>query len=561
MLTRAAQSWFMQTRSPEQTLCPPSDGKCRFSCWLRRLSQRLGLERKLILCFMGVLSLAMAITFTLFTDQVHRQLGQIMGEQARQLAAALALTSRQAMVEQDWPGLHRMGQELVRGRNVLFVAWLDSQARARTLASRDVGLGLADLKLDTKNLMQTNRRHWPKFGEYVQVMAPVVSDLHESRITSSDAGPDRLLGYVAVGIGLSIEEKQLLGVKYLLIGVIWTVVLCAFPLACLLVYRIFLPIRKLVEVTRRIIAGDLDARVEIDRPDVIGELARSFDEMVGQVKRQRQALAQANRELEQRVQQRTAELAAANSRLSQEVAEKEEFLRAVSHDLNAPLRNINGMTSMLLLKCRQKLDEELVHRLERIKSNVELEMELIAELLELSRIKTRRQKMEPVDVQTLIEDLRNLFESDLRNGGIELIVDTPLPVLHAERARIRQVFQNLIDNAIKYMGQGATRQIHVGCQMRRSEVEFYVQDSGMGIDPEDAEKIFLVFRRGKNAAAQNVIGKGVGLASVKSIVQTYNGRIWVESQPGQGSTFRFTIAGQYVPQLARPPDGVQPAAA
>jgi signal transduction histidine kinase len=268
--------------------------------------------------------------------------------------------------------------------------------------------------------------------------------------------------------------------------------------------------------------------------------------MVQHVKVQRQELAEANRDLEDKVQQRTAQLEMANNRLSSEIAEKEDFLRAVSHDLNAPLRNISGMATMLLMKSRDKFDAEIIHRLERIQKNVEAETDLIAELLELSRIKTRRQKMEPVDVNQLISDIGDVLENDLRSKGIDLVVDNPLPVVQCERARLRQVFQNLIDNAIKYMGDKPGKAIHVGCNVRVTETEFYVRDTGIGIDPEDLSKVFFVFRRGKNTAACNVPGKGVGLASVKSIIETYNGTIWVESRLGVGSTFRFTLNGKFV---------------
>jgi signal transduction histidine kinase len=111
---------------------------------------------------------------------------------------------------------------------------------------------------------------------------------------------------------------------------------------------------------------------------------------------------------------------------------------------------------------------------------------------------------------------------------------------------MRQVFQNLIDNAIKYMGEGPVREIHVGCRLKKGEAEFYVRDTGIGIEADDLGKVFVVFRRGKNTASQNVAGKGVGLASVKTIIETYNGTIWVESEVGKGSTFRFTINGRYV---------------
>jgi signal transduction histidine kinase len=244
--------------------------------------------------------------------------------------------------------------------------------------------------------------------------------------------------------------------------------------------------------------------------------------------------------------------------LRSEIAEKEDFLRAVSHDLSAPLRNIDGMAAMLLMKNRDRFDEDVIHRLERIQKNVQVETELITELLELSRIKTRRQDLEPVDLGAIVEELGAIFEDDLQSNQIELIVDTPLPILRCERARIRQVFQNLIDNAIKYMGEGAVegsepetrkpraKQIRIGCTIRHDEAEFYVSDTGIGIEPEDLDKVFFVFRRGKSPTVQAVAGKGVGLASVKSIIETYEGTIWAESQLGSGTTFRFTINGKHV---------------
>jgi signal transduction histidine kinase len=238
----------------------------------------------------------------------------------------------------------------------------------------------------------------------------------------------------------------------------------------------------------------------------------------------------------------------ANQRLSNEISEKEDFLRAVSHDLNAPLRNISGMAAMLLMKHRDRFDDEIIHRLERIQKNVDVETDLISELLELSRIKTRRGKIEMVDTAVLVAELEDLFESDLRGNQIALIVDTPLPVLHGERSRFRQIFQNLIDNAVKYMGEGPVREIHVGCDVQPTEAEFYVRDTGMGIDAEDQAKVFNVFRRGKNSTSRNIAGKGVGLSSVKSIVETYSGSIRVESEPGRGSTFKFSINGQFVPR-------------
>jgi len=282
--------------------------------------------------------------------------------------------------------------------------------------------------------------------------------------------------------------------------------------------------------------------VAIHRTDVIGTLARSFNQMIIQVKSQQE-------NLEKTVQDRTAQLEQTNRRLTAEIAEKEDFLRAVSHDLNAPLRNISGMADMLLHKHASQFDEDVIHRLHRIQKNADVERDLINELLELSRIKTDRQRSEMVDVEALVRDLAGIFENDLKGRNILLEIETRLPVIHGEKARLRQVFQNLIDNAIKYMDDGPVREIRIGATINAREAEFYVRDTGQGIDPEDQPRVFHIFRRGKNAHARQISGKGVGLANVKSIVETYQGRIWVESATGKGSVFRFTIAGQYVPAV------------
>lgn len=514
--------------------------------WHRRFSMRMGLEKKLVLCFMAVLSAALTVTCYTFASETHVRLSDIMAEQARQMAMALSLTSEVPMRSNDWSELNRRGQELIKNRNILFVGLLDTNASPRTIASRDPDFDLTHYTFDSRFLMQAQTRYSPTFGEFLEVVSPILSSPRAGTDSRDVSGP-RLLGYVVVGVSQAREEAQMLRVNYIIVGITCLMLMCALPVAFLLVHRVFLPIRKLVNVTRSITAGDLDARVEIHRPDVIGDLARSFDDMVIWVKQQQEDLEHANHDLERKIEHRTAQLETANTRLSSEITEKEEFLRTVSHDLNAPLRNIAGMVTMLLMKNQKSMDDDMIHRLQRIKSNVEIETGLIGELLELSRIKTRRHNMEPVEVCGIVHELRDLFESDLREKGVELHIDTPLPVLQAERMRMRQVFQNLIDNAIKYMGDGPTREIHIGCKVTTAEAEFYVRDTGLGIHESDIAKVFFVFRRGQNTLAQNIAGKGVGLASVKSIIETYNGRIWVTSEVGKGSTFRFTINGKFVP--------------
>jgi signal transduction histidine kinase len=528
-----------QLQKPSAAASNSSSPRARIA----RFDARLGLETKCIIAVMMLLTASIGATSWLWLSRIDQQVTAMMGEQARQNAYTLSMASRDAISTNDVAALNLMGAALLKTRNVLFIAFYDDAGKNITLASRG-SIPKSDLaflaRVDVASLTRVHRETAAPFGDYLEVSQPVLSLQY--------AGKSRLVGYVAVGISLSQEQTQLHRANYFALGIGCVTVLLTLPAAYLLVHRLFLPIRQLVAATNRIAAGDLDTAVAIDRVDAIGDLARSFNAMIQTVKRQQQDLLDINNELEQKVIHRTSQLEMANQRLSNEISEKEDFLRAVSHDLNAPLRNISGMAAMLLMKHRDRFDDEIIHRLERIQKNVDVETDLISELLELSRIKTRRGKIEMVDTAVLVAELEDLFESDLRGNQIALIVDTPLPVLHGERSRFRQIFQNLIDNAVKYMGEGPVREIHVGCDVQPTEAEFYVRDTGMGIDAEDQAKVFNVFRRGKNSTSRNIAGKGVGLSSVKSIVETYSGSIRVESEPGRGSTFKFSINGQFVPR-------------
>ncbi|MEO6434331.1 MAG: HAMP domain-containing sensor histidine kinase [Tepidisphaeraceae bacterium] len=531
--------------------------------WYRRATARLGLQGKLILCFMVLLLIAMGGSYWLFLRETRESMWRSSCERDTSLAQTMALAATGPLEGNDLAELTRISRDFVKNDSIAGVAFSASTGQTLTVACHDPDFRPSDLGLGTRfgpqDLMQPRQARSAVLGSVVTITAPVV------RFQANAAGrgqATQLVGYVTISLSQAEQEQALNRIYVILVLVGCVVLLLTFPAVYLIVYRIFAPIRQLVTATERIAQGDLDAAVAIDRPDLIGTLARSFNQMVTEVKKQRQELADANRDLEAKVHQRTGQLETANKRLSSEIAEKEDFLRAVSHDLNAPLRNISGMANMLLMKSRDKFDDEIIHRLERIQKNVEAETDLIAELLELSRIKTRRQKMEPVDVNQLVNDIGDVLENDLKSRGIELVVENELPLVSCEKARLRQVFQNLIDNAIKYMGEGPVKQIKVGCTVRHAETEFYVRDTGIGIDAEDLGKVFFVFRRGKNTAKCNVPGKGVGLASVKSIIETYNGTIWVESEVGKGSTFRFTLNGKFVPASSANLGGLaQPAAA
>jgi signal transduction histidine kinase len=317
--------------------------------------------------------------------------------------------------------------------------------------------------------------------------------------------------------------------------------LVALPIVVLAVRRWTRPLRDLLAATRRLAEGGAPAPIAAGSRDELGQLAAGFNDMAGKLSAARGELQRANADLESKVRARTGELERAKRDLEQEITEKNEFLRAVSHDLGAPLRNIGGMAAMLLMKYRATLADDACNKLERIHANVKAQTDLINDLMEISRIRTKPGKRQRVDLHALVQELVESMAYDLDRERITLEVRGRLPVVVAERTRIRQVFQNLIDNAVKYMLDASERRIIVSSREDGEGWRFSVADTGRGIAADDLPRVFQLYRRATHSGSHHVPGRGVGLASVRAVVETYGGRIWVESKLGAGSTFHFTM--------------------
>ena len=269
---------------------------------------------------------------------------------------------------------------------------------------------------------------------------------------------------------------------------------------------------------------------------LLESLANTLAHVV-QTMRAQEAEEQAKLEAERRAE----EIQKVNRKLEGAVTEKNEFLRAVSHDLSAPLRNVSGMASFVKSRYADKLDDIGRDRLDRIMNNIKNQNELIQDLLELSRIKTRRGSFQRTDTAGVLRAIVEQFAFDLdkKSGIVEL--EGEFPIIWCESNRLRQVFQNLIDNAIKYAHPDRPCRIVVTSSQDHSDYRFSLTDNGIGMKPEEADKAFFVFQRAHNSMTARIAGKGVGLATVKSIIENYGGEIWIESRQGEGSTFTFTL--------------------
>lgn len=236
---------------------------------------------------------------------------------------------------------------------------------------------------------------------------------------------------------------------------------------------------------------------------------------------------------------KTAEEALARQaqELARSNAELERFAYIVSHDLQEPLRMVGSYVQLLARRYQGRLDEEADEFIGYALNGVERMWELIQSLLAYSRVSTRTKDFAPTDCNAVLELVLTTLHLTIQENQAVVTYDT-LPTVQADAVQLHQLLQNLIGNALKFRSAAAPR-IHISAHREGNEWLFAVQDNGIGIDPQYWERIFNVFQR--LHTHEEYPGTGIGLAICKKIVERHGGRIWVKSQPGEGSTFYFTL--------------------
>lgn len=290
-------------------------------------------------------------------------------------------------------------------------------------------------------------------------------------------------------------------------------------------------LRAFTQAARQVAGGDLRVHLPHGPSSEIGKLAAAFNHMVSSVAADRRRLEEMARTLEQHVRQRTQEVEERNREL-------ESFIYAASHDLRAPVLSIQGFANLLMRSHGRRLDVEAREHLERIRSNAESMDSLLRDLLEVSRIGRVQEAVEWVDPGELVASVLRELEPEMARSGVRACVSGRLPMIAYSPRLLACVFRNLIGNAIKFMGDQPAPLVTIGCDRISEGYRFWVRDNGVGIRPEDQQKIFALFARANGIDAP---GSGIGLAVVKRIVEAQRGKVWVESESAAGSVFSFTI--------------------
>jgi len=223
--------------------------------------------------------------------------------------------------------------------------------------------------------------------------------------------------------------------------------------------------------------------------------------------------------------------------LARSNAELEQFAYVASHDLQEPLRMVTGYLGLLQRRYEGRLDADADEFIGFAADGAERMRQLINDLLSYSRVHTRAKAFEPTDCGVLMEEVQADLGVAIEESGAEVTWDA-LPTVMADGTQLRRVLQNLVGNALKFRGEERPR-VHVSAEEESGVWRFSVRDNGIGIDPRHKDRVFVIFQR--LHGRDKYPGTGMGLATVKKIVERHGGRTWVESKAGQGATFFFTV--------------------
>ena len=385
--------------------------------------------------------------------------------------------------------------------------------------------------LDAESTVGRNFRHVP-------LVAGMLAQRQGVLRSADKDGVERIVGFMPIA-GTDWLAVASLSTEGVASEVAWVaiehagLILAVLAIVALLVWRmargITLPAERIAAAAHAIELGETRKRLPVEGPAEIAEVALQLNRTLDALAEREDQLRLLSSTLEQRVAERTADLERAN-------AELESFSYSVSHDLRAPLRAVNGYASILAADERDNLAPNSRTLLDRIAHNAVRMGELIDDLLQFSRVGREQMRQEKVNLSELAQSVADELRE--QHPTVRVTIG-PLPIVSGDKAMLRQVFVNLLGNALKFSSKRDDARAEVGAAQDGSEGVVFVKDNGEGFDMRYAGKLFGVFQRMHKES--DFPGTGVGLAIVKRIVERHGGRVWAEAAPGAGATFYFTL--------------------
>ncbi len=330
-------------------------------------------------------------------------------------------------------------------------------------------------------------------------------------------------------------EQRLKSKKIYHISATLIAMLLGFVLTPIVAGKITSPIRKIVHSINRIAQGELDHKLRVKTHSELLTLEKSINTMVQtlkdnitKIKESEEKIRQYSQRLDELVEARTAELEEANEDLK-------AFAHSISHDLRAPLVILQKHASVLLEQNADRLDEKGRERAEKILETSRRIDRLIQDLLDYNYLGRADIKLEPVNLENLMEEVLTQIEPQINEKNAVIKVNEPLPDVMGHRATLFTVITNLVTNALKYVAPDVRPGVKIYTEAKNGWIRLWVEDNGIGIASEDQERIFHLFERVKET--EDYSGTGIGLAIVRKGIQRMGGHLGLESEPGKGSKF------------------------
>ena len=527
---------------------------------------RIGLPMKFIIS-MSILIALTSVTLRWFVTQHEIELITVaLMERGKSLVRNLAYNLGYELQYAAEQRLNELLEGVIKQEDVLYALIQDEEGNIRAQAQADQAAGIPPASAPrspyraprwSESSTQVYIVTW-KGEQIYEIVQPIRTQVRREReeIGLSLGGQERTIGWANIGMSLHLQRvnETVVAIQHTIALATAGVIVVGVAITAFLVKVIVRPIRQLAGATRQIAAGDLSFNVEVSSQDELGDLAASFNRM-----------AQALRDRERDNARLFHELGETNRRLEAASRHKSQFLANMSHELRTPLNSIIGFSEILLDESWGELSaEERREFLGNILSSGRHLLRLINDILDLSKIEAGRIELKPERfavadmVEGVLATIRPLAAQ--KQITIDVDVDPALTALVADAGKVKQILYNLLSNAIKFTADGG----RAGLRAVRDaqDARFAVSDTGIGIKPEDQARIFEEFQQVETTTARHYEGTGLGLALAKQFVELHGGRIWVESAPGHGSTFTFTLPlpeqlsrTDTLPPESEPPDG------
>lgn len=481
---------------------------------------------------------------------LSRQILQKTEEEAFNLSETIRLSIRYAMIKDRRDEYQRIIDDVAKRKGIVEVRIFNKQGMITVSSDRSKVGTIVDKKAEAcygchredeaKVLLPSDSKTRIYHTEKQSLLGLINPIYNESSCYPCHPKSLNVLGVLDTTISLEDFEKERKQIynRMIISGVI-SVIIISFLLSLLLTKFVNRPIEKLLLATREAARGNLDTKVEIRSHDELGELAQSFNHMISELKRSRNAIEEWTQTLEQKVNERTKELQQVQDQLIRagKMAALGELAAGVAHEINNPLTGVLTFSSLML----KKVDENHPWKkdLENIVQQTTRCRNIVRGLLDFAR--QRKPDKKEWDVHSLIERTLALLENQAPFQNIQIIKEFKqnMPMILVDPDQIQQVFMNILINAADAMSKnGGTIIIKTDLKDGIAEISF--TDTGCGMTKEQLSKLFTPFFTTKEPGK----GTGLGLAISYSIIQNHNGDIEVESEPGKGSTFRIKLPAE-----------------